>query len=192
MPDADPDLDLVRALQGGNDSALNELMTRHQNALLGLIYRHVGDATLAQEILQETFVRAYFGISSFKPRAKFVAWLFSIAVNLCRDYSRSKRGWQAKRTVSWDEITEASGETPSSQSQGTPPNAALEQREALEALDAAVAQLPHDLKTALILFAIDGHSQEECAELLAISPKAVETRVYRARRLLEKSVRGIL
>lgn len=192
MSDTDPDLELVRALQSGAESALDELMARHEEALFGLIYRHVGDASLARELLQEAFVRAYFGISRFKPQAKFVTWLFSIAVNLCRDYARSKRGLQAQRTISWDEWSKVTGEMPSTQSHGTQPDFAMEQREVITALENAVAQLPHDLKTALILFAIDGRSQQECAEILGISPKAVETRVYRARRLLERALRDSL
>ena len=188
MSESDPDLSLVRALQDGDERALDELMTRHQGPLLGMIYRHVGDSALARDLLQETFVRAYFGIGQFKPQAKFISWLCSIATNLCRDHARSKRGRQARVTRSFDEMTDMEREIPDASAQSSQPDDAMEKREALEALDEAIGQLPHDLKAALILFALEGRPQQECAEILGVTPKAVETRVYRARKILESRI----
>ena len=86
----DLDLPLVRALQEGDESALNELIRKYQEPLFRFIWRYTGDEETARDLLQETFVRLYFGIRRFKPRAKFATWLYSIAMNLCRDYARSK------------------------------------------------------------------------------------------------------
>lgn len=181
----DPDLDRVRALQAGDESALNELMAKYRGPMFGLIYRYVGDAELARDLLQETFVRVYFGISHFKPKARFASWLYAIATNLCRDSARSKAHHQAGLTHSLADIPAGSEPVAS----GSDPSQEAESRERLAALEAAIRELPHDLKAALVLFALEGYSQQECAGLLGVSVKTVETRVYRARKILETILR---
>ena len=176
----DPDLPLVRALAGGDDGALNELIAKYKEPLFRFAYRYVADEQQALDITQETFVRAYFGIGRFRPRAKFVAWLYGIATNLCRDWARGKAHRQAQLTVSLEEAATAA------HSPAPTPAREAESHERMATLEAAIFELPHHLRTALILFALEGHSQQECAELLGISAKAVETRVYRARKLLKK------
>ena len=128
-------------------------------------------------------MRLYFGIRRFKPHAKFVTWLYSIAMNLCRDYARSKQRRQSYVTESID-----AGDL----HHGVADRGAVdvESHERLEALERAIKKLPHDLRTALLLFAVEGRSQQECAELLGVSAKAVEARVYRARKRLENTLRG--
>jgi RNA polymerase sigma factor (sigma-70 family) len=180
----DPDLPLVRALQAGDDSALNELIRKYQVPLFGFICRYTGQEEAARDILQETFVRLYFGVRCFKPRAKFATWLYSIAMNLCRDHARSKQRRQSYATESLD-VNDLHRRVPSAD---RAPDSDASSREQLAMLQKAIEELPHDLRTALLLFAVEGHSQRECAELLGISPKAVETRVYRARRILGKKI----
>jgi RNA polymerase sigma factor (sigma-70 family) len=185
----DLDLPLVHALQAGDESALNELIRKYQEPLFRFICRYAGDEETARDILQETFVRVYFGIQRFRPRAKFVTWLYSIAMNLCRDYARSKQRRQSYATESLD----ASDAHRNVQAADRGPAADVESREGLANLQKAIEELPHDLRTTLLLFAVEGRSQQECAELLGVSAKAVETRVYRARKILEKKLqhRGI-
>jgi RNA polymerase sigma factor (sigma-70 family) len=74
------------------------------------------------------------------------------------------------------------------QQQIADPVADVESHERLANLQKAIEELPHDLRTTLLLFAVEGRSQRECAELLGVSAKAVETRVYRARKILEKKI----
>ncbi|MGB7790438.1 MAG: RNA polymerase sigma factor [Terrimicrobiaceae bacterium] len=184
VPQSDPDLPLVRALQAGDDSALTELIRKYQQPLFGFICRYTGDEETARDILQETFVRLYFGVRRFKPRAKFATWLYSIAMNLCRDDARSKQRRQSYATESLD-VNDLHRRVPFAD---RPPDSDASSREQLAMLQKAIEELPHDLRTALLLFAVEGHSQWECAELLGISPKAVETRVYRARKILGKKI----
>jgi len=180
-----PDLDmpLVRALQAGDESALNELIRKYQEPLFRFICRYTGDEETARDLLQETFVRLYFGIRRFKPRARFVTWLYSIAMNLCRDYARSKQRRMSYATESLD-VSDLHRKVPADRG----PVADVESRERLANLQKAIEELPHDLRTTLLLFAVEGRSQQECAELLGVSAKAVETRVYRARKILEKKI----
>ena len=94
----DPDLALVRALQAGEERALNTLIDRHHEGLYRFVFRHISNEDEAIELTQKAFVRAYLNIQKFRPTAKFVTWLYHIALNLCRDYARSPAYRHLSRT----------------------------------------------------------------------------------------------
>ena len=181
---ADADLALVRALQAGDDSALDALMERHREPIFRFVRGYAVNEADAVELTQETFVRAYFNIGKFKPAAKFATWLYLIALNLCRDHAKSRRVKHAAITDSLTPVetdTDAERDLPA---RGRAPDEAAQSAEKMRALDDAIAELPHDLRTALVLTVMDQRSHQECAELLETTPKTIETRVYRARKLL--------
>ena len=183
----DPDLALVQALQIGEDRALEVLMDRHQEALFRFVLRLISNEADAIELTQEAFVRAYFNIGKFRPRAKFVTWLYHIALNLCRDHSRSQFYRYSSQTISTDMPAEENEGQKELLSNQRGPDKTAQDREKLRALDKSIGELPQELKSPLILTALEGLSQAETGQLLGISPKAVETKVYRARKfLLEK------
>lgn len=182
---ADDDLALVRALQSGDDSALEALMTRNQDRVFRFVRGYVLNDTDATELTQDTFVRAYFKIRRFKPSAKFSTWLFRIALNLCRDHAKKRRTRHAAVTESFSVVQDANrrlqrelralGETPAESAMTI---------EKMRAVENAMAQLPHNLRAALVLSVLDQRSHTECAELLGTTPKSVENRIYRARKRL--------
>lgn len=181
---ADADLALVRALQAGDDSALDTLMERHREPIFRFVHGYVVNEADAVELTQETFVRAYFNIGKFKPTAKFATWLYRIALNLCRDHAKSRR---VKHAAITDSLTPAETDTDAERdlpAHGRAPDEEAESAEKMRALDGAIAQLPHDLRTALVLTVMEQRSHHDCAELLETTPKTIETRVYRARKLL--------
>ena len=181
----DPDLELVEALAGGDESALTGLMDRYEEPIFHFIYRHVFNDEDARDLAQEVFVRLFFNVGKFKPEARFSTWLYQIALNLCRDHVKSRRMRQATRTDSLS-AREDDDEHPARDvavENRTPSDEALA-REKLGALDDGMAALPHDLRTALVLTTLEQRSHQECAMLLKTTPKAIETRVYRARRFL--------
>jgi RNA polymerase sigma factor (sigma-70 family) len=181
----DPDLELVEALAGGDESALTGLMDRYEQPIFHFIYRHVFNDDDARELAQEVFVRLFFNVGKFKPEARFSTWLYQIALNLCRDHVKSRRMRQAARTDSLS-AREDDDEHPARDvaiENRTPSDEALA-HEKLAALDDGMAALPHDLRTALVLTTLEQRSHQECAALLKTTPKAIETRVYRARKLL--------
>ena len=171
MATEDPDLPLVRALQAGKDQALEMLIDRHGAGLYRFVFRHISNEADAVELTQETFVRAHFNIGKYRPTAKFVTWLYRIALNLCRDHARSRASHKSAQTRTPD--TEAYA------------------REIIRALETAIAELPLDLKSALILTALEGHSHVKAGELLGITGKAVEMKVYRARKILFQKMRNL-
>jgi RNA polymerase sigma factor (sigma-70 family) len=180
----DPDLALVRALQAGEDRALETLIHRHQEGVFRFVFRHIPNEADATELTQEAFVRAYFNIGKFLPAAKFVTWLYHIALNLCRDHTRSQAYRYSSQTISIDvSVDENEGQRQPSSNQRKPDRQAQD-REKLRAVEKAIAELPQELKSPLILTALEDRSYAETGELLGISAKAVEMKVYRARKLL--------
>ena len=184
MTQDDPDLGFVQALKSGHDQALNALMDRHRKGVFHFVLRRIPNETDALELTGEVFVRAYFYIGRFKPTAKFVTWLYQIALNLCRDHSKSRAYRASLQTVSADAPAEEGGEQSPLVAAERNPLEQIERLEELNALQKAIRELPQDLKEPLILTALDGYSQAAAAELLGLSEKAVGMKVYRARKLL--------
>jgi len=185
----DPDLPLWRELQQGNDDALNTLMERHNGGLFRFIYRYVLNEEDARELIQETFVRAYFKRHQFQPRAKISTWLYHIALNLCRDHARSRAMKESRLNESLVVRTDDGKELERDfAAKNADPARIAQTNEALLALEHAIQLLPHDLKAAFILAVLEDLPQKECSERLGISIKAVETRVYRARKILESKL----
>ncbi len=183
-PDPDPDFELVRALQSGSDSALSELMERHQEGIFRFIDKHVSNESDAADLAQETFVRAYFKIGQFRPDGKFASWLYRIALNLCRDHARSRRSHEAARTDSLSASTPGASEIDRDLPVSETATDVILTSEKMAVLEEGLASLPLDMREALVLTALDRRSHKESAELLGTTPKTVELRVYRARKRL--------
>lgn len=173
----DPDLPLIEALQDGDDTALNTLIERHQQALYFFVFRYLRDETSARDVVAETFVRVYFNAQRFRPKSSVKTWIHSIALNLCRDQARRRKRSPASSGVP---------STPDVPDPGAGPAAQAMERERLDSLAEAIESLPPKLKEALILFSIENRSQKEVAELLGITPKTVELRVYHAKQRLRE------
>jgi RNA polymerase sigma-70 factor (ECF subfamily) len=180
------DEELMIQLRTGEDLALNELMRRWQLPLTRYIYRYVGNETEALDVAQETFVRVFQQRHRFKERLKFPAWMFAIATNLCRNFLR----WQSRHPSKASETRqpEESWETQEPMSQNSPDEIAW-LRESAEAVRREVNALPDQLKAVVLLADYEELSYRDISEALGCSVKAVETRLYRAHRLLREQLR---
>lgn len=179
------DNELVDRLKAGDDRALSDLIGRYKERIYRFAWRAVGHEEAAVDIAQETFVKAYFKIGTYDPHYKFSTWLFQIALNLCRDHRRRSR--HRLRDVSIDHLS--SREVSEAWERSDEDVVALAAaREQLGRLRQEIARLPHALRDAFILFALEERSQQECAELLGVTPKSIESRVHRARALLVKKL----
>jgi RNA polymerase sigma-70 factor (ECF subfamily) len=186
MPEEDPDLFLVQALQSGEDAALNALMDRHQQRIFLFIFRHINHEADALELAQETFVRAYFNIHRFSPRGLFSTWLHQIALNLCRDHVRSKAWRNRQNTDSLSSPDDSHGKERELPGSVATASDQLQFKERTEALQKALEKLPIELKGPLLLTAVDGFSHQEAGRQFGLSAKAIELKVYRARKALAK------
>jgi RNA polymerase sigma factor (sigma-70 family) len=178
--------DMVRLIQG-RDGALDDLMGRHGQRLYHYLLRQLPEPD-AQDCAQETFVRIYLNRAKFRLGAKFSTWLYIVATNLARDCQRRK---SRHPEVSLDAGTEGTLLETMADAGTANPSEALLAGERAEQVRQAVQALPEELREALVLFEYENLSQAEIAEVLQCTPKAVETRVYRARNLLRKSLAGL-
>jgi RNA polymerase sigma factor (sigma-70 family) len=181
--EAESDADLVRRARAGEQRAFSLLMGRHKHWLYRFIRRNVGDADEAYDVLQDAFVSAMSNLARYDTARPFEAWLRRIALNKCRDRGRReavRRAFGLSRRG--PEETEAVADSAIGADQ------ALETSHALKALDKAIAALPAALKEPLVLTVLEGLSQKEAGALLGISAKAVEVRVYRAKRQLAEAL----
>lgn len=180
----DEDVALVKRLRSGDDFALNEIMHRYKERVYRLAWRYVGNENSALDVTQETFTKLYFNIDKYDSAYKFSTWLFQIAVNLCRDYLRKNKNHV--RNVSFEALSE-NGQGDWQRSDENI-EASFLTRQQLTLLRREIDLLPDTLKEAFILFAIEERTQAECAAILNVSAKTVETRVYRARKILSEKL----
>ena len=173
------DGDLAALALTGRQAAYGELMRRYREPVFRLVRGHVGDADEALDVVQETFVAAFASISRYDTDRPFRHWINRIALNKCRDWGlrRAVRRFfsfalpiGAAETIVDDAIF---GES------------MVDDARALRSTEDALARLPAALKEPLILTVIDGLSQAEAASVLGLTEKAVEVRIYRARKSLE-------
>jgi RNA polymerase sigma-70 factor (ECF subfamily) len=190
-PNDEEDRLAMSRLAQGHDAALNELMERHGERLYHFIHRVLQNETEAVDLAQEAFVRIYQNKHKFNVSQKFSTWLFTIATNLARDRIR----WRRRHpTVSMDAENPITGynlrETLPDASND--PSEDLERRELAEQVSQAIGELPEDQRTALILSEYENLSAIEIAEVLRCSPKAVENKLYRARKGLKSLLPSLL
>lgn len=171
---------LARKAAGGDDAAFAELVRRHKESLYRLLRRYAGDPDDAYEAAHEAFIAAWAALGRYDPGRPFGAWLRTIALNKARDRGRRaavRRLLFGSRPADQDEALRAADPAPAV-------DGALMADERSRALGRAIAALPPQLKAPLLLTAFEGLSQQEAGAILGVSAKTIETRVYRARKIL--------
>ena len=188
MPtEAPPDADavLMQRLASGEDRALNELMERWRDKVGAFIYRMTHDHAVTVDLTQETFVRLYQSRLRYRPGALFSTYLFTIAANLVRNHAR----WRQRHPSVSIEAGEETGHEAADQAPSPDESAASHDK--LRAIQVAMAALPPELREAMTLFTHEDLGYAEIATIAGCSPKAVETRIYRARQLLKEALKDL-
>jgi RNA polymerase sigma factor (sigma-70 family) len=183
------DAELMRRVQGGDEAALGAIMQRWELPVKSVIARLVFNASEAEELAQETFVRVWQQRARFRAGAEFRPWVFSIAVNLARN---RLRWWRRRPNISLDEWTEGSGGAASQKRDERVEEGGateLERTERALAVREAIAALPTELREAIVLFEYEQMSHAEIAAAVGATPKAVETRIYRAKEKLRETLK---
>jgi RNA polymerase sigma factor CnrH len=178
----DTDAALAARSLRGDDVAFARLMSRHKGWVYQFVRRYVGNHADAYDVLQDTFFAVWRGLSRYQPDRPFGFWLRRIALNKCRDRNRRevvRRLVGGGAPATDDDSADIIDPSPD-------PSMLAETGQELGLLEAQIRQLPRSLKEPLLLTALEGMSQQQAAEVLGVSAKAIETRVYRARaRLME-------
>lgn len=172
--------ELAALTSGGRQQAFAEIMRRYRDPIYRLMRGCTGDAEEALDLTQDCFAAAFRTMSRFDERRSMRSWLATIALNRCRDWRRRQR---IRNLFSFvpktpdDLIAEVADDRPAVD------DAAFDRLQ-LRRVEQAMLQLPANLRETLLLRTIEGLSQGETAQALGITPKAVETRLHRARRQL--------
>ena len=194
MADADTDALLVERVKRGDTRAFEMLVVKYQRRIERLISRLIRDHHLVQDAAQETFIRAYRALPSFRGESAFYTWLYRIAVNTAKktlvDMKRDPVvGESSLQSVddgeepSRPEVTLTDAETP---------DAVLASKEIAAAVNAAVENLSEDLRQAVTLREIEGLSYEEIAEVMNCPIGTVRSRIFRAREAIAARLRPLL
>lgn len=180
--EGDTDEALAASAARGDRAAFNTLVKRHKESLYRFVRRYVGQADDAYDILQDSFVSAWTALPRYDPKRPFAPWLHRIALNKCRDFGRRQAVRRALLRIVAVEPQDVS------QSDVEIMDAEAQASNKLRRLNKAVADLPARYKEPLLLTAMEGRSHDEAAQILGISSKAVEMRVYRARHQLRQAM----
>lgn len=165
----------------GNDGATRSLLERYRKSLYGFLFRVCGDVTEAEDLFQETFLRAFRSGGRFDPNRRFKPWLFAIALNLARDRGRRLAHPATPRFQANDDLPEpAAGEPPDQHE-----NSWIQRAD----LSAALAQVPEYIREVVVLRYFEGMEQTEIAAVLGIPKGTVKSRLYRGIRLLRERLR---
>lgn len=179
-PDERDDAALVAAVLAGDQRAFTQLMRRHKDSLYRFVRGYVGDANEAYDLVQEAFVAAWNALARYDRERSFGVWLRRIAINKCRD-------WRRRRAVRhFFYKAEDIGRPGFDLEQ--PTLESNDREDQFARLDKAIAALPSSLKEPLLLSLVENMSHRDIAEVLGITAKAVEVRIYRAKRSLAEAL----
>jgi len=168
---------LIHAAQKGDLHAFNQLVLQFQGLVYNVAYRILGDGELAADVAQESFIKAYNGISGFRG-GSFKAWLTRIATNACYDALRHK---QRRPADSIDDMAVEPEYMPHLQSDEESPDSYVVRSELSDLIQACINELPDDQRITLVLADIQGMSYQEIADITGVSLGTVKSRLSRAR-----------
>jgi RNA polymerase sigma-70 factor (ECF subfamily) len=175
--DHDDDSGLVERASDGDSAAFEELYRRHRDRIYGLLWRLAGgDAALAEDLLQEAFVRAWQKLGSFRGDSRFGTWLHRLSANVALSDRRSKL-----RRVERETPLEGAVERSAAGDQDVRAPWQMD-------LEAAIAELPLRARTVLVLFDIEGYSHTEIADLTGMAVGSSKAQLHRARRLVREEL----
>lgn len=186
----DDDRQLVERVQRGDKRAFDLLVRKYQHRIIGLMMRFVHDSHEAQDVAQETFIRAYRALASFRGESAFYTWLYRIGINTAKNYLVSKGRRPPDSDVSADDAEFYEGEHALKDLES--PERMLLRDEIEATVHRTLQQLPEDLRTALTLREFDGLSYEDIAAVMQCPVGTVRSRIFRAREAIDKSLQPLL
>lgn len=190
MGEAQVDQLLVERVQKGERAAFDLLIRKYQHRIVSLVSRYVGDPSEAQDVAQEAFIKAYRALPRFRGDSAFYTWLYRIAINTAKNWLVARNRRPPASDI--DAVDAEQYDIDSRlKDRGTPENELL--REEIEStVFAAIAELPEDLRTAIMLREMDGMSYEEIATTMECPIGTVRSRIFRAREAIDEQLRPLL
>ncbi len=176
------DAELIQRVLEGDDTAFSMLVRKYQKPVHALAWRKIGDFHIAEDITQETFLKAYQRLSTLKEPQSFASWLYVIAANHCSTWLRKKRLW----TQSLENTSSVALERTTYSGYLIAENERVTMETQREVVKKLLAKLQESDRTVITLYYFGGMSYEEISKFLGVSVGTIKTRVYRARQRLKK------
>ena len=173
--------EIIRSVLRGNVNDFEKLVTAYEKNVYNIALRMVGDPDDAADMTQETFIKAYRALSSFRGDSKFSSWLYRIASNVCLDFLRSRSRHPQVSLSTVDEDDRATFELPDMRQN---PEEQLMKKLGMEAVRRGLEQLPEQQRQMLVLRELGGLSYAELAQTLGLEEGTVKSRIFRARKRL--------
>lgn len=191
MSDREIDQQLVERVQRGDKQAFGLLVAKYQRKLMRLLSRLIRDAAEVEDVAQETFIKAYRALPSFRGDSAFYTWLYRIGINTAKNFLVSQ-GRRAPTSTEFDsEEAEAFEEGENLRDINTPERMLLSKQIA-QTVDAAMEALPEELRTAIMLRELEGLSYEEIANIMECPIGTVRSRIFRAREAIADRLKPLL
>lgn len=189
--DRESDQLLVERVQAGERQAFDLLVSKYQRRLMRLVSRIVHDPTEAEDVVQESFIKAFRGLRHFRGDSAFYTWLYRIGINTAKNFLVT----QSRRAPSSTDVDAGSAEG-SDDGNGlrdiNTPESMLATKQIAETVNAAMESLPVDLRTAILLREIEGLSYDEISEIMSCPIGTVRSRIFRAREVIADKLRPLL
>ncbi len=180
---------LVERAQQGDRRAFDLLVLKYQQKIVKLVMRYVRDPTEALDVSQEAFVKAYRALPGFRGESAFYTWLYRIAINTAKNYLVALQ----RKPVEYDldaQDPEYSERNAQLRDEETPEGIAM-QEQLRETVELAIAALPEELRTAIVLREIEGLSYEEIAAAMDCPVGTVRSRIFRAREAIDEAIKPL-
>jgi len=178
------DEELVARSVGGDADSFNELVLRWERPIYALAYRTIGREEDARDVCQETFLRAFRALPGFRGQAKFSSWLYRIALNLCRDWVRRERRAPVVQPPEDIDLMELAAASEPSE----PIEDLVARKDLAKAVERAMALLPEEQRTAIVLKEYHGLTFQEISDLVGCPLSTVKTRLYQGLTVLRREL----
>lgn len=191
MGEREVDQQLVVRAQHGDQQAYGLLVSKYQRKLGRLLSRLIRDPAEVEDVAQETFIKAYRALGSFRGDSAFYTWLYRIGINTAKNYLVSQ-GRRAPTSTDFDSEEAESFEGGELLRDNNTPERMLFSKEIGETVNAAMEALPEELRTAITLREIEGMSYEDIAKMMDCPIGTVRSRIFRAREAVAEKLRPLL
>ena len=181
---------LVERVQKGDKRAFDLLILKYQHRIVSLVTRYVSDSSEAQDVAQEAFIKAYRAIGRFRGDSAFYTWLYRIAINTAKNWIVAKNRRPPASDI--DAVdAEQYGMSSRLKETSTPENEMMREEIERTVYD-TIAELPEDLRTAIMLREMDGMSYEEIATTMECPIGTVRSRIFRAREAIDEKLKPLI
>lgn len=191
MRDRQADALLVERVQQGDKKAFDLLVLKYQHKIMRLLSRMMRDQNEVEDVMQETFIKAYRAIPQFRGDSAFYTWLYRIAINTARNWMTAQTRRPSAPSLNVSDSDETFDEIDNLTDNNTP-ESILAGQEIAVCVNDTIEQLPTDLRTAIVLRELEGLSYEEIAQAMNCPIGTVRSRIFRAREAIAEKLRPLL